>query len=397
MPKQNFKSHAKRKRELAKLDKRTAKDQKRADKRGDPSDPASVVTPVATPAAPALGPPRRPWRRSSRSPKSSSVGRPRRSSRPSLASSLAASHRLGTSRRRALCPTCRLVVKMRRVGQRNRGARSHALPIDLRRRGCRRSRRVHGRADAGHRRERTGESQRRPNILFILADDLGYSDLSIFGSEIPTPNLDALARNGMLLTDFYAGHDLCTDARDADVGYRPPRRRHGRAGPAEPRRSARPAGLRGIPEFPRGFARGAHDRRRLQHLHHRQMASRRGARARAARARLQTLVRLARRRGALERMGLARPATGSLPRRRGDRRGRRRLLHDALLHGAHDRVHRARSRGGQTVLRVSRLYGAALAVAGARRVDRAFQRQLRLQATRRFTSAASRVSRSSAS
>ena len=42
MPKQNFKSHAKRKRELAKLDKRTAKDQKRAEKRGDPSDPASV-------------------------------------------------------------------------------------------------------------------------------------------------------------------------------------------------------------------------------------------------------------------------------------------------------------------------------------------------------------------
>jgi arylsulfatase A-like enzyme len=46
---------------------------------------------------------------------------------------------------------------------------------------------------------------RRPNILFILADDLGYSDLGVFGSEIPTPNLDALARNGMLLTDFYAG------------------------------------------------------------------------------------------------------------------------------------------------------------------------------------------------
>jgi arylsulfatase len=48
-------------------------------------------------------------------------------------------------------------------------------------------------------------SAERPNILFILADDLGYSDLSVFGSEIPTPNLDALARNGMLLTDFYAG------------------------------------------------------------------------------------------------------------------------------------------------------------------------------------------------
>lgn len=45
----------------------------------------------------------------------------------------------------------------------------------------------------------------RPNILFILADDLGFSDLGVYGGEIPTPNLDMLATNGMLLTDFYAG------------------------------------------------------------------------------------------------------------------------------------------------------------------------------------------------
>src|SRR5690606_15915833 len=44
-----------------------------------------------------------------------------------------------------------------------------------------------------------------PNILFILADDMGYSDIGAFGSEIPTPNLDALASRGMLLTDFFAG------------------------------------------------------------------------------------------------------------------------------------------------------------------------------------------------
>jgi arylsulfatase A-like enzyme len=52
-----------------------------------------------------------------------------------------------------------------------------------------------------------GEGDRptqRPNIVYILADDMGYSDLGVFGGEIPTPNLDALARNGMLLTDFYA-------------------------------------------------------------------------------------------------------------------------------------------------------------------------------------------------
>ncbi|PQA85907.1 arylsulfatase [Marinicaulis flavus] len=44
----------------------------------------------------------------------------------------------------------------------------------------------------------------RPNILIILADDLGYSDLEPFGGEIKTPNISALARDGILFTDFYA-------------------------------------------------------------------------------------------------------------------------------------------------------------------------------------------------
>ncbi|MCR9247492.1 MAG: arylsulfatase [bacterium] len=46
------------------------------------------------------------------------------------------------------------------------------------------------------------DSATRPNILLIVADDLGYTDLGIFGSEINTPNLDRLARSGMLLTNF---------------------------------------------------------------------------------------------------------------------------------------------------------------------------------------------------
>ena len=43
----------------------------------------------------------------------------------------------------------------------------------------------------------------QPNVLVILADDLGYSDLGCYGGEIPTPNIDALAADGARLTQFY--------------------------------------------------------------------------------------------------------------------------------------------------------------------------------------------------
>ena len=43
----------------------------------------------------------------------------------------------------------------------------------------------------------------RPNILLIVVDDMGYSDIAPFGGEIDTPNLDALANSGMLFTDFH--------------------------------------------------------------------------------------------------------------------------------------------------------------------------------------------------
>ena len=39
--------------------------------------------------------------------------------------------------------------------------------------------------------------QKRPNILLIMADDMGFSDLGCYGSEINTPNIDKLAANGM--------------------------------------------------------------------------------------------------------------------------------------------------------------------------------------------------------
>lgn len=51
----------------------------------------------------------------------------------------------------------------------------------------------------------TGMQTPQPNIVLILADDLGYADLGYNGGEIPTPNLDQLAAEGMLLTNFHAG------------------------------------------------------------------------------------------------------------------------------------------------------------------------------------------------
>ena len=48
-----------------------------------------------------------------------------------------------------------------------------------------------------------GSAAKRPNILLVMADDMGWTDLGSFGSEIETPNLDALAQRGVKFTDFY--------------------------------------------------------------------------------------------------------------------------------------------------------------------------------------------------
>lgn len=54
-----------------------------------------------------------------------------------------------------------------------------------------------------------------PNILFILTDDLGYGDVACYNpeSEIPTPNLDRLASEGMRFTDAHSASTVCTPTR----------------------------------------------------------------------------------------------------------------------------------------------------------------------------------------
>jgi uncharacterized sulfatase len=56
--------------------------------------------------------------------------------------------------------------------------------------------------------------RRPPNVVVVLADDLGYGDLGVQGSNlIATPNLDRLARQGVRMTDFYASANICTPSR----------------------------------------------------------------------------------------------------------------------------------------------------------------------------------------
>ena len=56
------------------------------------------------------------------------------------------------------------------------------------------------------------DNTKKKNVIIILADDLGYTDLSCFGSEINTPNIDNLASDGVIFTNYYSS-PLCAPSR----------------------------------------------------------------------------------------------------------------------------------------------------------------------------------------
>jgi arylsulfatase A len=59
------------------------------------------------------------------------------------------------------------------------------------------------------------QATRKPNVVIIFIDDMGYGDIGPFGSDQPTPNLDRMAKEGMNLTDFYISSAACTPSRSA--------------------------------------------------------------------------------------------------------------------------------------------------------------------------------------
>ena len=70
-----------------------------------------------------------------------------------------------------------------------------------------------------------GHAAERPNLILLLADDLGYADLSGFGSTaVHTPNLDRLVEGGIKFTDFYAASAVCTPTRASVLTGRYPLR-----------------------------------------------------------------------------------------------------------------------------------------------------------------------------
>src|SRR3954467_14767309 len=67
----------------------------------------------------------------------------------------------------------------------------------------------------------SGAPAARPNIVIILADDMGYSDLGCYGGEVHTPNIDKLASEGLRFSQFYNGGRGCPTRASLLTGLYP--------------------------------------------------------------------------------------------------------------------------------------------------------------------------------
>jgi arylsulfatase A-like enzyme len=66
-----------------------------------------------------------------------------------------------------------------------------------------------------------GQLAQKPNIILILADDLGYSDIGCYGSEVKTPNIDRMAQNGIRMTQLYNSARCCPSRASLLTGLYP--------------------------------------------------------------------------------------------------------------------------------------------------------------------------------
>lgn len=89
--------------------------------------------------------------------------------------------------------------------------------------------------------EAADPSAGRPNVLIILADDLGYSDLGSYGGEIDTPHLDRLAQNGVRFTAFYNSARCCPSRASLITGLHPHQAGIGSFATRKPRQNSGPA------------------------------------------------------------------------------------------------------------------------------------------------------------
>ncbi|MEZ5351904.1 MAG: sulfatase [Bryobacteraceae bacterium] len=110
-----------------------------------------------------------------------------------------------------------------------------------------------------------GRNRRKPNLIVLLADDLGYGDVSCYGSpDVPTPNIDALARGGARFTDGYVSAAVCSPSRAALLSGQYQHRFGHEFNSGPPAREAEvgfglPAGVKILPQYlkPAGYTSGA--------------------------------------------------------------------------------------------------------------------------------------------
>ena len=183
-------------------------------------------------------------------------------------------------------------------------------------------------------------AKRKPNIVVIVADDMGYADVGFQGcKDIPTPHIDALAKGGVRCTNGYVSGPYCSPTR---AGLLTGRYQHALRPRVQPRRrEARERRAAADRDDDRRPAQGG----RLRHRPGRQVAPRRRGQVPPAEARLRRVLRLPRRRARLL------PGQGRRRSCRGTSRRRGEGVPDRRLRPRGGRVHRpaqGRSRSSST-------------------------------------------------